>query len=165
MLIWRHFAQECELEWQRLPVIFKEVRLHRGTILSKSGENYLKLSMDKATGRFEISQGGTLVATGSIEAGVSGETMRSTYMLEDERYKLKETDLILSSKDFYRDLRVRGYDYGPTFQNASWVEASARRGAIKYTGEWISFVDTMLQGYILDNQSRSVIVPVRLDEV
>lgn len=63
-----------------------------------------------ATGEFEIVEGETLVASGRISiVSPMREDLVSLALLEES-----EDDL--NSDEVYKTLRLRGYDYGPTFQ-------------------------------------------------
>ena len=51
----------------------------------------------------------------------------------------------LTSDCIYKELRLRGYDYGPTFQGILGASSSGTKGELLWNGNWVSFLDTMLQ--------------------
>jgi hypothetical protein len=71
--------------------------------------------------------------------------------------------LVLDSNDVYKDFRVRGYDYGPKFKG---IQETRIRGldniysSIKWTGNWISFMDCVIQVMSSAVHFRNVFVPV-----
>lgn len=68
--------------------------------------------MTPGSGQFEISENESVVASGRIsvvtEPGTSDDEA-STPVLDSG-------PLPLNSDDIYKELRLRGYDYGPTFR-------------------------------------------------
>jgi fatty acid synthase len=63
------------------------------------------------TGHFEIQEGGTLVASGKVTCPNNTDLARheTEFDFTNEEFELKSTDI-------YKELRLKGYDYGPTFQ-------------------------------------------------
>ncbi len=78
---------------------------------------------------------------------------------------INSDSLVLDSYDVYKDFRVRGYDYGPKFKGIQ----ESRSGTfdkvyskVKWTGNWISFMDTVLQVELSTVPFRNIFVPVIL---
>lgn len=51
---------------------------------------------------------------------------------------------MLDSKDFYKELRLRGYHYGGIFKSVTEIRGDGTVGKIKWTDNWPSFMDCML---------------------
>ena len=69
----------------------------------------LDVTIAPATGRFEVSESNSLVASGRVFVPVT--------TFEPEEDESPSDDLAqLNSGDIYKELRLRGYDYGPSFQ-------------------------------------------------
>lgn len=51
----------------------------------------------------------------------------------------------------YKELRLRGYNYGGAFRGIRTVNWGAADGELDWNGNWISFMDTMLQYLIISN--------------
>ena len=67
------------------------------------------------TGDFEITESGGLVASGKIS--VATEPVIPSISKHNRSAGTAENlDLELTKADIYKELRLRGYDYGPTFQ-------------------------------------------------
>ncbi len=82
---------------------------------------------------------------------------------KDENYVFD--DLTLDTNDVYRELRVRGYDYGPKFrgiQQIKYENLNKIYGKIKWTGNLISFMDSMIQMMATAIPFRNVFVPIIL---
>ena len=61
----------------------------------------------ESTGTFEISESDTLVCSGYISMLTSSIDTNDNYHTEE---------FPLTSSDVYKELRLRGYDYGPDFR-------------------------------------------------
>lgn len=109
----------------------------------------------------------------------------------------EEPKLRLKAGDIYKELRLRGYDYGKTFQgilesnNAGehmqdifmvyktsivcceyWIEYQigfsflvGDHGKLQWTGNWVTFLDTMLQMIVVGLPGRSLRLPTRIRSV
>ena len=67
------------------------------------------------TGDFEITENGGLVASGKISVATDPVVPSVTRNTSSEG-RASDLDLELTMVDIYKELRLRGYDYGPTFQ-------------------------------------------------
>lgn len=98
----------------------------------------------------------------------------------------------LTAHDIYKELRLRGYDYGKTFQGilesknegindaccyfflffhtlfcllAIVMLLPGDSGKLQWTGNWVTFLDTMLQMIVLGLSGRSLRLPTRIRSV
>jgi len=82
----------------------------------------LDVTVTPGSGQFEISENESVVASGRIsimaEPGMSDDD-GSTPVLDTE-------SLPLNSDDIYKELRLRGYDYGPTFRGILSADGSGK---------------------------------------
>lgn len=87
-------------------------------------------------GKFELIHSGTVVVDGYVRI----PQVASTALYENMIDKLQTDDQkYLETKDIYKELRVRGYDYGQTFQGLSRVSFDGSHGQVKWMGNWVSF--------------------------
>lgn len=63
----------------------------------------------QGSGKYEILEGGNVVSSGKISLLDASPDLSEADFEEKPQYEL-------SSADIYKELRLRGYDYGPTFQ-------------------------------------------------
>ena len=107
-----------------------------------------------STGAFEIVEGGSLAASGKITR--VDEDRAWVY----ENYNPDDNDDIeLDADDLYKELGLRGYDYGTysrvtlklssisgvNFRGMESMNNSGTIGQLKWTGNWVTFMDTLLQ--------------------
>ena len=77
------------------------------------GQVKFEVSVCAGSGQFEVLESGSLVVSGVV-------SMPSDPVLQIPVCETTETDsehlIALTAGDVYKELRLRGYDYGPTFQ-------------------------------------------------
>ncbi|KAI1292132.1 Fatty acid synthase [Halotydeus destructor] len=162
MLAWKMLAKARNTSYDKLAVEFENVSFHRATFLSKTGKTKFVVSLMETSGDFAVSEGSAIVAKGRIF--VPENPAFEFEHLIDSITPCKE-DIILSHKDMYKELRVRGFDFGPNFRLISEATGDARSAKVKWNGSWISFVDSLMQTTILGHKNRGVILPVRFQSV
>lgn len=114
VLAWRALAKKLGLIPDNLRVSFENVEIHRATILPKTGTVTLTVHLLPASNKFDVSEGDNLSVSGKIfpidEADVKPSNTPSLLKAD------MSDDITLTSQCVYKELRLRGYDYGPTFQ-------------------------------------------------
>ncbi|XP_068150522.1 fatty acid synthase [Drosophila tropicalis] len=158
-LAWMMLAQQNGNDYLRTPVVFEDVVFHRATILSAGTATKLALNYFQGKGTFEICEGSSLVASGKIRLVADGqEELLKLTPLPGSTGSIK-----LSTKDVYKELRLRGYDYSGAFQGILGADIPAVTGHLQWADNWISFMDTMLQFRILSNDIRELYVPTAIE--
>jgi len=71
----------------------------------------------------------------------------------------------MNTKDIYKELRLRGYQYTGLFRGLKSASLTGSNGHIAWTSNWIAFMDNMLQMKILGQSSRSLLVPTKIRKV
>uniref|UniRef100_A0A8C1I655 Fatty acid synthase n=1 Tax=Cyprinus carpio TaxID=7962 RepID=A0A8C1I655_CYPCA len=153
VLAWRTLMRSLGAVMEHTPVIFEDVTIHRATILPKTGSVQLEVRLMPATNRFEVSENGNLA--------VSGELPLNKPMAVDK----EDSKLLLKAGDIYKELRLRGYDYGKTFQGILESNNAGDYGKLHWTGNWVTFLDTMLQMIVVGLSGRSLRLPTRIRSV
>lgn len=69
---------------------------------------------------------------------------------------------VLTNSDFYKELKLRGYHYVKDFQVALEVRADGAQSKLKWNNNWVTFLDGMMQTFIVGTDSRSLQLPTRL---
>ena len=113
------------------------------------------------TGRFEIVEGGAAVVTG---------TVRHTPKPSLEMMGLEapsDDDVIeeMTSKDIYKDLRLRGYHYSGLFRGVKSSTIDATKGTLAWANNWVTFMDNMQQISILGMDTRGLLVPTGIQKI
>ena len=111
------------------------------------------------TGDFEVVDNGSLVVSGRISAPNEPVLEVPVY---DRPAPADSSLLKLTTADIYKELRLRGYDYGPTFQGILTASNDGQEGYLKWNNNWVSFLDTMLQIQILSLPGTGLRLPTRI---
>nr|CAH7737553.1 unnamed protein product [Callosobruchus chinensis] len=137
-------------------VIFQDCRFHRATSLPSKGEISFSISVH-GSGRFEVLEGNVAVVTGRILLQDQEET-------EVPRTDF-EVDGAMQSRDIYKELKLRGYNYTGGFRHIQDYDLNDHKGHIKWDDNWVTFMDNMLQMKILAADTRLLYVPTYIQEV
>lgn len=91
-----------------------------------------------ATGKFEICENDAQVVSGIIFCP-EGEFLDSDkYLAVKNIFNKKETtEFELTKEEVYKELRLRGYDYGPTFQGIAKASQTGKKKPV--TCMYVSF--------------------------
>lgn len=80
-----------------------------------------------ATGEFEICEHDALIVSGFVSTPEGTFLDRDQYALVREMANKKEsTEFDLNREDLYKELRLRGYEYGPDFQGVVRASQSGK---------------------------------------
>ncbi len=78
----------------------------------------LSVNLNPGTGHFEVCDNETPIVSGRIY--IPGDPILEIPVYDEQRSSLElegdENFMQLTSNDVYKELRLRGYDYGKTFQ-------------------------------------------------
>uniref|UniRef100_A0A4W6DNU3 Fatty acid synthase n=1 Tax=Lates calcarifer TaxID=8187 RepID=A0A4W6DNU3_LATCA len=167
LLAWRTFVRSLGAVMEGTPVTFEDVTIHRATILPKTGSVQLEVHLMPATSKFEVSENGNLAVSGKMRIleDAALDSFRSQLSQQaatgDDDPRMK-----LTAHDIYKELRLRGYDYGKTFQGIlECNNAGNNSGKLQWTGNWVTFLDTMLQMIVVALSGRSLRLPTRIRSV
>ncbi|RUS75295.1 hypothetical protein EGW08_016938, partial [Elysia chlorotica] len=72
---------------------------------------------------------------------------------------------LLFTKEIYREFLLRGYEYGAAFQGIQRASLDATDTDIRWDGRWISYLDTVLQMYLLSKPGTHQALPTLLESV
>ncbi|XP_031638918.1 fatty acid synthase-like, partial [Contarinia nasturtii] len=140
-------------------VEFEDVRFLRATTISTGQKVDLNIMIHYGNGQFEISENAVTVVSGIVRnvetAGPNNEEVEN----------FKGGFNVLEKKDFYKELRLRGYHYQNLFQGVEKAQGDGLKAIIKWNKNWPCFLDTMLQLIILAKDSRSLYLPTRIRRI
>lgn len=111
--------------------------------------------------RFEIIQDDNVIVTGiaRIPDNIENEKI-ATFFIGDEE-KIEE----MNTKDIYKKLRLRGYQYTGMFRGLKSASITAQYGHIVWENNWITFMDNMLQMVLLGQNSKDLFVLTEIRKV
>lgn len=135
-----------------MPVEFEDVRFIRATPLSREEIVTLVVMIHYGTGKFEISENRDVVVTGTVR--------EIEYELPTELPPASPSDSpILDTKDFYKELRLRGYHYSGAFRSILQARGDGDWAKIKWDYNWVTFMDCILQSHLIGQDTRSLFLP------
>lgn len=140
-------------------VEFEDIRFLRATSLSAGQVVEFTITIHTGTGRFEITEGATAVVTGFIAEVLNPQPLTQLQPLQSTEFP------IMKEKDFYKELRLRGYHYNGAFRSVTEARADGLYGKVRWDLNWIAFMDCLLQINILGKDSRSLILPTRIQKM
>ncbi|XP_056152912.1 fatty acid synthase [Lampris incognitus] len=166
VLAWRTLMRSLGVVMETAPVTFEDVTIHRATILPKIGSVQLEVRLMPATNKFEVSENGNLAVSGKVSI-LEDKALDSFHSQIGQLQTAKESDpkMKLTTHDIYKELRLRGYDYGKTFQGILESNNEGDKGKLQWTGNWVTFLDTMLQMIVVGLSGRSLRLPTRIRSV
>jgi hypothetical protein len=120
------------------------------------------------SGEFSILEGNNVSSYGRIYT--SDDSLRNQNYIYNNRTDNNENiELItLDANDVYKELRVRGYDYGPKFRGIQELrieDLDKVYGNIEWTGNMIPFLDSLLQSQAIALPFRKIFVPVMISSL
>ncbi|VVC27330.1 Hypothetical protein CINCED_3A023543 [Cinara cedri] len=162
-LVWKTFAKLQGKGIEEFPVVIENVQFLRATIMPKDGNVNFFINIFEGTGNFEICQGDSVAVTGRIAVleDVNLEQLDAELPVIDSN----QTALHLKSGEIYKYLGLRGYDYKGVFRGVKESDNEGNSGKLEWNGNWISFIDTMLQFSILGLKTKDLYLPTRMQRV
>lgn len=154
-LVWETLAMMKGPIFFDMNVEFEDIRFLRATSLSKTQAIELNIMVHTGTGQFEITENSTAVVTGKITECPKMGPFRALPPLPPTEFP------IMQERDFYKELRLRGYHYSGAFRSVLEARGDGLYGKVRWDLNWISFMDCLLQINILSKDSRSLLLPTR----
>lgn len=139
-----------------VPLEFEDIRFLRATHLTKENTVELIVMIQYGTGHFEITESGTLVCTGIVREIENPQPPEPITVPKESKYPM------MTQKDFYKELKLRGYHYQGTFRAVNEARGDGLYGKIKWEYNWVTFMDAMLQIHIIGTDARTLLLPTRI---
>ncbi|GIZ02334.1 fatty acid synthase [Caerostris extrusa] len=136
-LAWEALAAKLQKNFKEMPVAIEDFKIHRAIVIVPSVLIKIFVNILDSSGRFEIIEGKTLVASGRVS-----ECKNMTFQESDPKYS--GNDLSVSGRDLYDELKRTGYEYGPYFQNLVESNIEGTGGLVMWRNKWIPFLDSLL---------------------
>jgi len=146
-------------DFHTMPFEMWDVSLHRAVLIAKGAIIHLDIQINKNTHQFTITEHGSLCVTGYCRFPKQPVFDYKPYL----NANTKSDAITLDSKDVYKSLRIRGYHYGPRFQNILEVKSDGSYSKVKYSEHWVSFADACLQTLIVGINEKGLFVPTHVD--
>lgn len=158
-LVWETMGLMMGVYFFDLGVEFEDVKFVRATALSKSQDIELTVMIQPGTGRFEITEGSSALVTGFIKIvdNVKLSSIEQTPSVSEYP--------VLSTKDFYKELRLRGYHYSGLFKSVEEARGDGEVAKVKWMANWVAFMDCLLQVHIVGQDSRGLLLPTGIQKL
>lgn len=156
-LVWVTFAMMKGSVHHVINVEFEDIQFLRATAITPDVDVELTIMVHYGNGSFEVSEGSTSIVTGTIRE-IENCSLSELPPLNNSDYP------VLGTEDFYKELRLRGYNYTDAFQNVLEARSDGLYGKIKWDMNWVSFMDCILQIGILSRDTRTLMLPTRIQK-
>ncbi|XP_058453845.1 fatty acid synthase-like [Malaya genurostris] len=155
-LVWNLLAYLAHCELFHFAIEFEDVQFLRATTITKGQTVNLIVMYQSASGFFEILEGNTAVVIGYTR--VLDPSAKESIM------EMKSSAKLLQTRDFYKELRLRGYHYAEMFRSVLETKIDGSEAKIEWKGNWVALMDCMLQIGIVAVDSRSLMVPTAIEK-
>ncbi|KAG5671364.1 hypothetical protein PVAND_001565 [Polypedilum vanderplanki] len=156
--IWKQFAKMHDINYESLRVTLKNVKISRATYVNLKQEIEIISTIHCSNGSFEIMEGKNLIASGIIERN---ENLK-IFEIENQTYE--KDSIVLTFDDFYKHLRVLGYQYLEKFKLVQEITDDGLKGKIKWKNNWVLFLDNIIQTTVLAEKYERVHLPYFLSK-
>ncbi|XP_075219330.1 fatty acid synthase-like isoform X2 [Lycorma delicatula] len=163
-LVWKLLEYLFGVIYTEISVVFKNVKFHRATNISKEAAIDFHVTIQQGSGYFQVVEGEAVVVTGnvSVPEDIRLEMADPSILLVPE---VNHGNLDMKKKDIYKELRLRGYNYEGLFKSLVSLNSTGNTGRIAWHNNWVAFIDNMLQMQILQKDSRLLIIPTYIDKL
>ncbi|KAK6765329.1 hypothetical protein RB195_025310 [Necator americanus] len=159
VLAWKTLAKLNGVDFQKTAVIFENINVYSATILTKPIK--LDCVVTPGNGMFEILSEEQVAASGRIY--IPEENQPFYYgKLSDIRTSETADRIELDTEDAYKEFLLRGYEYGQAFRGIYKTCNSGERGYLYWTGNWVTFLDSLLQTALLAERADTLRLPTRV---
>jgi len=107
-------------------------------------------------------EGGSAVVTGTVRVptDITKEKVLYSFLREDNN-----EEEVMKTKDIYKELKLRGYQYSGVFRGLKSASSMGRQGHITWAQNWVTFMDCMLQIKILGMDTNGLYVPTGIQKL
>ncbi|XP_041971751.1 fatty acid synthase-like isoform X2 [Aricia agestis] len=163
VLVWETLGMMMGELFTEVSVVFENVRFQRATNIPKEGNLEFIIMIQKGSGLFEIVESGASIVTGRIYA--KKNVGRDYRVIPPPPESSGPNVKHLLTKDFYKELRLRGYQYSGLFRGVIGCNVEGTRGRLAWVNNWVTFMDCMLQLQLVGQDTRGLFVPTRIERL
>lgn len=148
--------------YSTINVEFEDIRFLRATSMVPGQNVDLTIMIHYGSGQFEITENGVTVVSGCVRV-INTNTLDED---DDDADAIPIDDYpVLEQKEFYKELRLRGYHYNGLFRGVEEARGDGLRAKVKWNDNWPAFMDALLQLAIVAKDSRSLYLPTRIRKI
>jgi hypothetical protein len=115
-------------------------------------------------GEFVVLENNNVSCLGRIRTP-DDDSLCVQHLIDEQTDGSTESEICIDRNDIYKDLRIMGYDYGPMFRglkNLKTKDFQTMSGTVEWTGNWVTFMDSLLQCMAVAMPFRKMMVPVMI---
>lgn len=152
-LVWETFCMINGVRHEEQAVVLEDIKLMRATFLVKDQDVIVSINIQRGAGRFEILEGSSMIATGTIKSGTDAKMT--------EIPKPEDNEAIMVNEDgFFQEMRISGYSHRGIFRSIKEARDDGLTAKVKWNQNWTTFMDSMTFFYdVTTSTKRKLIVP------
>ena len=154
-IIWRISAYIKNMDMEEMELNLQNVKIHQPLILNNDTVR-LEFKIKLMNNKFTIYVDHNLLCTGKIEAF---SNFINNNFSEKKNY-IDTNRKFLNKNEFYKEIKIRGYDYGKHFQNVEKIDSTGTISIVIFTGNFVTYFDSILQIFILSKQDSKLHLPI-----
>ena len=161
VMIWQMLAKSVGKSINECPIEFENIKVYRAAILNPQEKT--TFTIQSQNDDYYIKNNNHLLF--STRAKLSNQIpniYEKTFINSEEFFKMSNKTMVLNHKEVYKEFRIRGYDYGKEFQHIKEATYNGNIVRVEFNGNWITFLDSLIQIIILTLKSRSLYLPVSI---
>lgn len=152
-LVWETFCWMNGMRLEEQAVVLHDIQLMRATMLAKNQDVFVSINIQRGTGRFEILEGTSTIATGYVYNG------NNTKMTEIPTPEDNDEAVIINEDEFFDEMRIRGYFHRGMFRGVKQIRDDCLTAKVKWNQNWITFMDSMTFCDVSTSGKRELLVP------
>ncbi|XP_050457757.1 fatty acid synthase-like isoform X2 [Cataglyphis hispanica] len=161
VFIWDTISMQRGQWLNEIPIVFENVKFLRTTHIPKQGDLDLTILIQKGTGNFEIIEGDNTVVTGTARIP-SDPSKEKIHLIQKD---CEDKEKLMTTKDIYKELKLRGYQYTNLFRGLKSLSVTENRGYIAWINNWVTFMDNMLQVKVFGCDTRNLYIPTEIQKL
>ncbi|XP_065218307.1 fatty acid synthase-like [Planococcus citri] len=145
-------------------IVFENIHFEQAVTIPTKGSLYFHIVIQDHNNQFEVKCDEAVVAQGKVR--ILENTRKDVTNVEPFKDEISNSGILpLNINDFYKELRLRGYQYNGLFKNVQYVNCNGTYGEVSWSRNFVTFIDTMLQITLLHVDSRATLVPTFIRKV
>ncbi len=158
VIVWETFSMMIGVPYEKVKVVFENVRFLRATSLNKNQDVLITISIHRGTGSFEVIEGSAAVCYGLIRQ-VEDIAMSEITTLSDEN------TFTLQEDEFYKEMRLNGFCHLGAFKGVKEIRHDGSKGKIKWKQNWTTFIDSMTHFEAFETNIRALALPTNIRRI
>ncbi|XP_065221118.1 fatty acid synthase-like isoform X2 [Planococcus citri] len=147
-----------------LSIVFENVRYETAMIIPQKGGLNFRILIHDLRNHFEVKCNAAVVVTGKVR--VVEDVRQEVFDVIPFKDEISNSDILpLSNDDFYKELRLRGYDYKGLFRGVQYANCTGTYGEVSWNDNFVTYMDTVAQLTLLQTDCRNPMVPTSVGKL